>query len=108
MVIMKHRTIMLNDSFFISLWQFLQYLKKAFSGSFCKEKESEIFHSHFYQKLALNTKKSDICCCDFNPLAVKYFERGGKSLQLLKFQKLRKTSLDKLYTNICPAISQNG
>ena len=57
---------MLNDSLFISLSQFTAIPKQDFYVSFCKEKQFKILHSHFYQRLTLNTKKSDICCCDFN------------------------------------------
>ena len=45
---------MLNDSLFISLFVY-----------FRKEKQSEILHSRFYQRLTLKTKKSDIRRCDF-------------------------------------------
>ena len=38
--------------------------------SFCKEKQSEILHSRFYQRLTLNTKKSDIYRCDIKSFVI--------------------------------------
>ena len=46
--------------------------------------------------------------CSVNPIAVEYSETNVKSLKLIKFWKLRETSLDKLCTDICPAVSQKG
>ena len=54
---MKYQTIMLYDSLFISMSQFVAIPSKAFWVSFSKEKQSQIMHSHLYQKLTLNTKK---------------------------------------------------
>ena len=66
MDIMRYRTIMFNDSLLILLSQFVAIPEKAFWASFCKEKQSDILHSRFYQRLTLNTKKSDTCRCNFD------------------------------------------
>ena len=66
MDIMRYRTIMFNDSLLILLSQFVAIPEKAFWVSFSKEKQSENLQSGFYQRLTLNTKKSDTCHCDFD------------------------------------------
>ena len=38
-----------------------------YSLSFCKEEQSEILRSYFYQRLTLNTK-SNVCPCGFKRL----------------------------------------
>ena len=63
MVIMKYP----NDN---ALGQFTYFIVAICSNSlkvsFCKEKQSQVLHSRFYQRFALNTKKSDICRLNFN------------------------------------------
>ena len=49
-----------------------RYLKK-FLSQFLQRKQSEILHSCFYQRLALNNKKSDICRCDSKICEFIYF-----------------------------------
>lgn len=47
MIIMKHRTIMLNESFFISLSQFVYFYQGM---------QTEALHNYFYQRNTANTK----------------------------------------------------
>ena len=57
--------MLFNDSLFISALQFVEIPRKSFYVRFYKEKQSEMLHSCFFQRLTLNTKKSDVCRCDF-------------------------------------------
>ena len=66
---------------------------KSFKVSFCKEKQSEILDSCFYQRHTLNTKKSDICHCEFKNTF--FTEHLWWQLQLAK-QIKRKNKIDTL------------
>ena len=65
---MKYRTMMFNDSLFISLSQFVAILEKPLKVSFYKERQSEMLDSYFYQRHTPITKKLDICLWVFNNL----------------------------------------
>ena len=65
---MQYRTIMFNDSLFISLSQFVAIPWNFLSVSFYKEKQSEILRGYFYQQHSPNINKSDICRWVFKQL----------------------------------------
>ena len=85
MVVMKYRTIMLNDC---CLFAINRNTLKSFLSQFCKEKQSEILCSYFYQKLTLNTKKSNICRSDFHCIyfsVSRYIELRYQFAECLKY-----------------------
>ena len=73
--------------------KFIAIPQKAFQVSFCKERKSEILYNHLYKKLALSTKKSYICQCDFYCIVLSVSRYSELLYQFPKFLRYNMPSM---------------